>query len=616
MCGICGYIGNNKAFNIIYIGILKLLNRGYDSIGITTITSNKLLTHKFANIDNEESIETKLISNSHLHIGSIGIAHSRWRVVGGKTNANAHPHHDCNNLFSIVHNGIVENYKELKQMLINNNFTFQSETDSEVIANLISFHYFHGTNTVIHAITTALSQIHGTYALCIICKDEPDKIFCARRGSPLIIGTDANKSYAMVVSEKSAFDQNIKYCLHIDNHDLMVITKTNLGVSINSQNNIAYRIKEVSHDIDEQKTPAPFPHWTLKEIYEQKDSCMRAIALGNRISTDTSIKLGGLEANIEQLKQCDNIIFAGCGTSFHAGLYATNLFKKICNFNTVQVFDGAEMTIQDVPKLGKTCIVFISQSGETKDLHRCLEMAKQNNIFTIGVVNVVDSLIAREVDCGVYLNCGKEYGVASTKAFSSQIIVLSLIAMWFGEMHKTDEETRKTHIAVLRKLHYDVETTINDNIETCKQIAKYLIDKNSMFVLGKGIAESIAKEGSLKIKELGYIHCEGYSSSALKHGPYTLITKDTPIILLIPNDEHFIRNQGTCEELLARDATVIGISNYDLGDNYHYKIKIPKDSFYEVLATIPLQLIGYFLAVEKGHNPDFLRGLAKTVTTD
>lgn len=620
MCGICGYIGNNNAFNIIYIGILKLLNRGYDSIGITTITNNLLLTNKYANSDNpqDESIETKLINNSPNHNSTIGIAHSRWRVVGGKTDQNAHPHHDCHNIFSIVHNGIVENYKELKEQLIKNKFTFSSETDSEVIANLISLYYTKNNCSVSNAITSALSQIHGTYALCVISLIEPNKIFCARRGSPLIIGTDENKTYSMVVSEKSAFDKNIKYCTHIENHDLIIIEKclTTHKISITSQNNTQYIIKEIKIDQDESQSCYPYAHWTLKEIYEQKDSCMRAIALGNRISTDSSVKLGGLESNIGQLAQCNNIIFAGCGTSFHAGLYATNLFKQICNFNTVQVFDGAEMTIYDIPKIGNTCVVFISQSGETKDLHRCLEMCKSNNIFTIGVINVVDSLIAREVDCGVYLNCGKEFGVASTKAFSSQIIVLTLIALWFSEIHKNSEDTRKRHITLLRKLQFDVETTINDNIDTCKIIAKELLTKNSMFVLGKGVCESIAKEGSLKIKELGYIHCEGYSSSALKHGPYTLITKNTPVILLTPNDEHFTRNQGTCEELIARDATVIGISNDDLNENYHYKIKIPKESFFEVLATIPLQLIGYFLAVEKGHNPDFLRGLAKTVTTD
>ena len=746
MCGICGYIGYNNAFNIVYNGILKLLNRGYDSIGITTINNNNILTHKYASYDNEESIENKLIKHQYEHNGTIGIAHSRWRVVGGKTDNNSHPHHDCFNNFSIVHNGIIENYKDLKTKLIDLGYKFKSETDSEVIANLISYHYNKLTNNnnltnnnlqthdltnnnlqtndltnsnlhtndltnsnlhtndltnnnlhtndltnnnlhtndlfnydltnnnlqnndlqnndlqnnIINAINNTLSQLHGTFALCIISKNHPNKLFCARRGSPLIIGFDENKTYAMVVSEKSAFNKNITNCFHIDNHDLITIDKTQLPILITSNTNTNYQSNKVIFE-NEQTTCYPFSHWTLKEIYEQKDSCLRAIALGNRISNDSSVKLGGLESNINNLSKCNNIIFAGCGTSFHAGLYASNLFKKICNFNTVQVFDGAEMTNYDIPKVGKTCVVFISQSGETKDLHRCLEMCREinknnvnnkldnnnpfdnnldnnpfdnnlnnnsfdnnlnnnpfnnNTIETIGVVNVVDSLIAREVDCGVYLNCGKEYGVASTKAFSSQIIVLTLIALWFSEIQNCKEETRKYHINLIRKLSYDIETTIENNLETCKQIGKYLVNKNSMFVLGKGQNESIAKEGSLKIKELGYIHCEGYSSSALKHGPYTLITNETPVILLTPNDEHFIRNQGTTEELLSRNATIIGISDGNLNENYYYKIKIPKDSLFEVLATLPLQLIGYFLAIEKGHNPDFLRGLAKTVTTD
>jgi glucosamine--fructose-6-phosphate aminotransferase (isomerizing) len=617
MCGICGYIGNNNAFDNVYIGILKLLNRGYDSVGITTITGNKLLTHKYANLENStETIDIKLIKRRSDHTGFVGIAHSRWRVVGGLTDANAHPHHDTFNDFSIVHNGIIENYKELKNFLIKNNYLFKSETDSEVIANLISYNYNENGKNIVNAILSTLSSIEGTYALCIISANEPNKLFCARHGSPLLIGYSEDNSFAMVVSEKYGFNEKIKYSLCVDNHDLVVITKENDKINIESQKQKQYEIKPVTL-LTEDLTCHPYPHWTLKEIYDQKNSCMRALSMGSRFYDDYSVKLGGLDTFSEQLKECNNVIFAGCGTSYHAGLYASTMFKKICNFNTVQVFDGAEMNKYDIPTIGKTCVIFISQSGETKDLHRCLEMCNTlSNVCTMGIINVVDSLIAREVDCGVYLNCGKENGVASTKAFSSQIIVLTLIALWFSEKHNKDKNLRYPIITLLKRLQFDIETVIETNLEVCKEIGKYLLNKNSMFVLGKGSNESIAKEGSLKIKELGYIHCEGYSSSALKHGPYTLIVDDTPVILLAPKDEHFVRIQGTCEELISRNATVIGISDENLSDNYTYKIKIPKNSFFEIIASIPLQLIGYFLATEKGHNPDFLRGLAKTVTTD
>lgn len=661
MCGICSYIGYNNAFDYCYLGILKLLNRGYDAIGISTIkedlnatsnTSNekllsnnlgesrvfKIVTSKYASIY-PESIESKILKYQCDHNGSIGISHSRWRTTGGNTNQNSHPHSDMYNKFSLVHNGIIENYAELKQILIKNGFTFKSETDSEVVVNLISY-YYNITNDQIEAINLTLKDIEGTYALVILCSDTPNKLYCVRNGSPLLIGFDNDLSFGMIVSEKYGFDRKITKYLCVKNNDIIVLKQENNRVTLTSFSNLEYDHNHLDI-VNECHTCEPYKHWTLKEINEQTLSCMRAINMSGRILDDYDVILGGLYSKEADLKRCDNIVFLGCGTSYHAGLFATHVFKKICNFNTVQCFDAGEFKLNDIPKIGTTAVIFISQSGETKDLHRCLELCKnksenninstnvqqfsspnleesfvESNIITIGVVNVVDSLIARETDCGVYLNCGKEFGVASTKAFSSQIIVLILIACWFSKRQYVNKNFRKPYLENIRKLQTDIQQTIENNEEICKYIAKFLKSKNTLFILGKETLESIAKEGALKIKELGYIHAEGYSSSALKHGPYTLVINETPVILLTPNDNNFVRNQGTFEELKSREAIVIGVSDTELSDRYDFKLKIPKNSFFELLSIIPLQLIGYYLALEKGHNPDFLRGLAKTVTTD
>jgi glutamine---fructose-6-phosphate transaminase (isomerizing) len=625
MCGICAYIGYDNAFEICFDGIVELLNRGYDSVGITTITDGgHMTTDKYAS-DDIELADKKLHRCFDNHNGTIGIAHSRWRVVGAKTDINAHPHVDAYNSFSLVHNGIIENYAELKHMLQEKGMIFKSETDTEVIVNLISYNYNILHMTELDAIQNALNNLVGTYALAILCVNTPNKMYCVRNGSPLLIGLTDDNTFAMLASEKYGFEKGITKYFSATMDDVIIFEKdaTLNEVHMTSTMNITYDFKTFVKGNDEP-TPYPFPHWTIREINDQHNTCLNAIKSGSRITDDCNVKLNGFDKCIHLLHNIKNVILLGCGTSFHAGMYSTHLFKHLCNFSTVYVYDGGEFTESDIPKEGKTCFIFISQSGETKDLHRCLETTKKfrqngGDCVNIGVINVMESLIAREVDGGIYLNCGREHGIASTKAFTSQIIVLTLIALWFNARESctiNNPVTRSTHIAKLNKLYHDIQTTIEQNNEKCKQIAKYLKDKYSMFVLGKGTCESIAKEGALKIKELGYIHAEGYSSSALKHGPYTLLVKDIPVILITPDDEHFSRSQGTYEELKSRDAFVIGISDRELHSGYDYGLIIPKNSYFEILATIPMQLIGYHLACEKGHNPDFLRGLAKTVTTD
>jgi glutamine---fructose-6-phosphate transaminase (isomerizing) len=614
MCGICGYIGYDISFMHGYNGILKLLNRGYDSVGITTINNdNNFLTHKYASDENEMA-DLKILKHRSEHNGTISILHSRWRTIGEKNDINSHPHLDMTNIFSLVHNGIIENYEELKLFLINNGYKFKSETDSEVIVNLISFYYIKNLN-VMEAINNALNKIEGTYALCILCINNPNTIYCVRHGSPLIIGVSNDNKTAMIASECYAFDDSINKYFIIKNSDIITLHKKNEIINISSYENNNYKYIGYKSELS-LHSPEPYLHWTLKEIHEQSISCVNAINMRGRIFDNANVILNGLSKYKNDIMDCDNLVILACGTSYHAGLLGLKLFKKMCDFKLIQIFDGAEFTSEDIPKYGKTCVIFISQSGETKDLHRCLEICNDHKLLSIGVVNVVDSMIAREVTCGVYLNCGREFAVASTKAFSSQVIILTLIAIWHSQNKIRYLDERKILITKILRLNDDIICTINNNTQKCQNIANYLSDKHSIFILGKGTMEPIAKEGSLKMKEIGYIHAEGYSSSALKHGPYALLDKGFPVILLTPDDDNFIRNQGILDELKSRDSYVIGISNKKLNNKYDQTLIVPENSYTEITINIILQLIAYYLSIKKNINPDFPRNLSKTVSVD
>ena len=345
---------------------------------------------------------------------------------------------------------------------------------------------------------------------------------------------------------------------------------------------------------------------------------LNSINKGGRIKNEKNVKLGGLERHYDILKNINNIIILGCGTSYFAGLYGMYYFKNLCYFNTVQTFDGADFNNCDIPKIGNTAFILISQSGETKDLHRCIEIAKNNNIITIGIVNVVDSLIAREVDCGIYCNAGKEVGVASTKALTSQVVCLSMAAIWFSEAQNINEKIRKKMILDLRNLSNDIQITL----ECCHDVTKKLALKmksTNMFLLGKGSDEYIAKEGSLKIKEISYIHCEGYSSSSLKHGPFALLDENFQVIILNLDQSHNAKTINCYQEVSARNSPILLITNNINAtvENDHDIIVVPENKTYaSLLGIIPLQLLAYYLSVNKGINPDKPKNLAKVVTVE
>jgi glucosamine--fructose-6-phosphate aminotransferase (isomerizing) len=365
-------------------------------------------------------------------------------------------------------------------------------------------------------------------------------------------------------------------------------------------------------------TPEPYKHWTIKEINDQHNTIFNAINRGGRIKNNSEVKLGGLEQYIDKLKNIKNIILLGCGTSYNAALYGAYYLKSLCNFNTVQVYDGADLNDYDIPRFDNCAFVLISQSGETKDLHRCIEIAQNHNIITIGIINVVDSLIAREVDCGIYCNAGREMGVASTKAFTSQVICLSMMAIWFSQINGLNENKRIKMIKDLHNLSNDYKNTIKNIENDIKELANTYINYNNLFILGKGSDEYIAKEGSLKIKEISYIHSEAYSTSSLKHGPFALLDENFPTIIINCVEEHNAKTLNCFEEVYSRKSPIIIITNNNFITNKNCKvINIAKNNSYSsLIGIIPFQLLAYYLSINKNINPDIPKNLAKVVTVE
>jgi glucosamine--fructose-6-phosphate aminotransferase (isomerizing) len=541
MCGIFGILLLNKynIYDLIINGLLQLENRGYDSSGLCVLKDGKF------NIIKSVSSPLRADKDDTL---TIGMGHNRWATHGGNTLENAHPHVSNDRAWSIVHNGIIENYNELKLFLIEKGYTFYSQTDTEVICNLLQYNY---NGNVYNAIRNTIRSLKGTYALVIMTLHE-ENLFCVKKQSPLLVGYGSDKY--IITSEKSGFCNDVNYIILNDN-DICIINENSISTD--------YEYKEYNHIV---KTDCinTYPHWTLKEIYEQPSAVL-------------NIKKRKIDLDV------NNIIILGCGTSYHAGLYGMRFFKPAY---TVMVFDGAEFTPDDIPK-GKSAFIFISQSGETIDLYQCLKIT---NGPTIGIINVEDSLIAREVDHVIYSCAGKEVGVASMKTFTNQVVCLAILAGLEVD---------------LEKLSHDIQTTIDISLPICKTI-QY---NDHLFLIGKGTDEVIAKEGALKLKEISYIHAEGFSSSSLKHGPFALLDENMPVVLL---DLVGANLMNTYHEVQSRNSPILYITNRE---NEKANIIIPKNKmFASLLGIIPLQLLAYYISIHKGINPDKPKNLAKVVT--
>jgi len=620
MCGIIAGISNHICKHLLD-GLKQLQNRGYDSAGISVFDdiNNTIITHKHASTNEESALKKLEVLEDDLHKSyTLGIGHTRWATHGAKTDTNSHPHVSYDEKFVLVHNGIIENYKSINSILLEKGISNVSETDTENIVNLIALEYS-TSNNVCEAIQSVINQMTGTWGLVIFCKDTPDTLYATRRGSPLLIGH--TETTALVSSEQSGFANQVQNYFILKNNDICTIKKNENGViSIDTQEQ-DYISKEVLQN-DSQLAPDPYSHWMLKEIYEQHESIKRVIKQGSRLLDNDKVHLGGLNDNIDFLKTVDHIVLLGCGTSLNAAKFAITYFKSLCGFISVIWKDGADFTIDDVSPYGTTALILMSQSGETKDLHRCIEIANNHNLFTIGIVNVVDSLIAREVECGCYLHAGREVAVASTKSFTSQCVLLTMIAVWFSQVQEPKVKKnlqRKRIINDIRKLANDVKETLKTH-EQIKELTVYFAAQNSCFVLGKGKNEAIANEGSLKIKEISYIHAEGYSTSSLKHGPFALLNPSFPVIMIMPHDEHYTKASNAYDEVKSREAYILKITDKTRDHSeksFTNEVLVPKNNtFASLLAIIPIQFLSYELALVKGYNPDMPRNLAKVVTVE
>lgn len=614
MCGIIAGISKDIV-NILLEGLNQLQNRGYDSAGISLIQNEEFHTKKKASTQSDSALKY-LESSNYNNDSLVGIAHTRWATHGAKTDINSHPHTSYDNKFVLVHNGIIENYKSIIEFLKKQNIQNISETDTECIVNLLAFNY-KNTGNIELSIRKTIDKLEGTWGLAILCIDTPNKLYCTRQGSPILVGSSNN--CAIITSEQSGFSGKIQDYFILKNKDICTIEQHNDSVSVKTYEENYTRKKVLVRSSD--LTPDPYEHWMLKEIFEQSESVKRVIKQGSRLLDNDKVHLGGLNDNIDILKSIDHIVLLGCGTSLNAAKFAIHYFKLLCSFVSVTWCDGADFNIDDISHYGSTALILLSQSGETKDLHRCIEIANHHNLFTIGIVNVVDSLIAREVECGCYLHAGREVAVASTKSFTSQAILLVMVAMWFSQVHEPRVKKsiqRRKIIQDIRNLSKDVEKTLLCR-ERIAAITDIFIDHNSCFILGKGKSESIAHEASLKIKEITYIHAEGYSTSSLKHGPFALLHEGFPVIMIVMDDEHHAKTLNAYEEVKSRGAKIItltDINNYD-NRNDPYTIIVPSNStFSSLLSIIPIQLLSYEIAKMKNINPDQPRNLAKVVTVE
>ena len=601
---------------------------------MSCIMNDKLLVHKKAclntSIDNFQAFSEELTEyNSPVSIG-----HTRWATHGNISDLNSHPHISNSGKISLVHNGIIENYKSLKNLLTEHGFTFYSETDSEVVVNLIDYHlnlHLHNESleeeiTIDSAIMKTVCMLEGTYGLAIQYVDNPSNIYIIKNGSPILIGE--NDKYVMACSESSGFLDQMKHYYALENDNLVTLSSVD-GIITNIK-----RMQIKNNNVNMSLTPDPYDHWTLKEIMEQSESLLRAYNNGARLTND-KIKLGGLDSIKNQIHDIQNVIFLGCGTSLYACHIGRHYLKQMECVNNTMCFDAADFELNDIPLNGLSLLVMCSQSGETKDLHRVLQLIHhKKNIITMGVINVVDSMIAREVDCGIYMNAGREVAVASTKSFTSSVTIFKMFSLWFNQELKKVSMTRATCQSI-KNIPYQVKgindnlcdningkngENISDNLDSLIKSSHIdMLNHENIFVLGKGSMEHVSKEMSLKLKEICYIHAEGYSGTALKHGPFALLQSGYPVILLI-NQENRAKMWNAYKEIETRGANILVISEIaELGEEIKNDrcIVVPENKeLQEIIYMTVLQHICYRLSLKRGINPDKPRNLAKVVTVE
>ena len=612
MCGIAGYIGKNQASNFLLDALKRLEYRGYDSAGMAVLNGENNLNYlkSLGRINELEEKMKKIELN-----GCLGIAHTRWATHGHPSEANAHPHSDCDENIFVVHNGIIENYKILKEDLIKKGHLFKSDTDTEVIAHLIEEHF---KGNLEEALLSALKLVEGAYALAVISKDDPEKIVVAKKSSPLVIciGKDEN----FIASDSSAIAGYADKVIYLDDGELGIITKDDYRIiSIANNNKIQKEHCNIDSDVaDLQKNGHKY--FMLKEIFESPE-VIKNSTRGRIIPEKGLVKLGGLEVlDQEKLRNIKRIILIACGTASFAAMVGEYMIEEYAGI-PVEVELGSEFRYRKPIIDSQTAVIAVSQSGETADTLASLEEARRKGALTLGIVNVVGSTISRETEAGVYNHAGPEIAVASTKAFISQMIVLALLAVYFGRIKEMSLTMGKRITEEIDKMPCLIEEVLK-NDEQVKDLAKkYSKYKNFLF-LGRKYNYPIAEEGALKLKEVAYhIHAEGYSSGEMKHGPIAMINEDFPSVFVIPNDSVYEKNWSNMEEVKARNGKIIAIAtegNEEIKNIADDVIYIPKtlEMLTPILSAIPLHLFSVYMGMELGCDVDKPRNLAKSVTVE
>jgi glucosamine--fructose-6-phosphate aminotransferase (isomerizing) len=612
MCGIVGYIGPNNCVPIILEGLKRLEYRGYDSAGIALVSDGKVFVEKRAG--KVRDLVNRMSSHNGSLSANLGMGHTRWATHGEPNDINAHPHFDLDKEISVIHNGIIENYQAIKTKLLREGHTFVSATDTEVLAHLIGEMY-KKTNNLCAAVRFALAEVEGTYGLVVVSTHEPDRIIAARKGSPLILGIGNGENF--VASDASAIVDHTRQVVYLEDGEVAEVTRSGFRTMTIDDVTIQKDIQEVTFELS-QIERGGYDHFMLKEIHEQPETIQNAMR-GRLLVDEGDVKLGGLRDVMDKLLNARRIIITACGTSWHAGLVGEYMLEQIAKVPT-EVEYASEFRYRN-PVIGKEDVVFlISQSGETADTLAALREAKGKGATVLGIVNVVGSTIARESHGGVYVHAGPEIGVASTKAFTSQLTVLALITLMLARakgMSRADGQVLSREIATLpSKVAHMLENT-----ESIQALAEEFKNSRNFLYLGRGANFPVALEGALKLKEISYIHAEGYPAAEMKHGPIALIDENMPVVVVVPKDGIYDKVISNIQEVRARHGRIIAVANEDdheIDAMAEFVIRVPRTYgfFGPILNIIPLQLLSYYMAVVRGTNVDQPRNLAKSVTVE
>ena len=615
MCGIVGYIGHRDAYPIIIKGLQRLEYRGYDSAGIALYNGADIQLSKTKG--KVEDLKNKSEKNISLK-GQLGIGHTRWATHGVPNDVNSHPHYSNSGNLIIIHNGIIENYESIKKELSNRGYTFTSDTDTEVLVNLIEEVKIKEGVKLGKAVQIALNQVVGAYAIAVFDKEKPDEIVVAKLGSPLAIGIGENEYF--IASDASPFIEFTSNAVYLQDEEMAVLR---LGKEIKlrkiKDDAITYpNILELQLNLEEIEKGG-YDHFMLKEIYEQPRAILDTYR-GRLRASEGLIKMAGVDQNLDKFLDANRIIIVACGTSWHAGLVAEYIFEDLARI-PVEVEYASEFRYRNPVITDKDVVIAISQSGETADTLAAIKLAKEHGAFVFGVCNVVGSSIARETHAGAYTHAGPEIGVASTKAFTTQITILTLLALKLAkEKGAISENSFNDFLIELEKIPSKVERTLISN-ELVEQIAKIYQDSTNCLYLGRGYNFPVALEGALKLKEISYIHAEGYPAAEMKHGPIALIDEQMPVIIIATKKGHYDKVVSNIQEIKSRSGKIIAVvteGDEQVRDLADHVIEIPEtlESLTPLLTTIPLQLLAYHIAVLRGCNVDQPRNLAKSVTVE